>query len=198
MRNINDSLQHVEDCQIVELVRSGQSETYGVLVFRYQKRLVLYVHHLIGANEEAEDIVQNVFVKAYQNLNSFDTSRKFSSWIYRIAHNEAVNYLKKRSRRRLVSWEDVTTSKDKLETAGTEKSPEEDWLSQELELEVRTAIDKLPVKYRQVLTLRYYLDKSYKEISIIIEKPQNTVGTLLNRAKKRLLKIIEMQEKKMR
>jgi RNA polymerase sigma-70 factor (ECF subfamily) len=195
MGNINDSLKHLEDGEIVELVRSGRTEGYGELVSRYQKRLVLYVHHLIGMTEEAEDIVQNVFVKAYQNLDSFDTSRKFSSWIYRIAHNEAVNYLKKRSRRRLVSWEDITTSKDKLETADTEKSPEELWISQELEVEMKQAIEKLPLKYQKVLTLRYYMDKSYKEISVIIDKPQNTVGTLLNRAKKKLLRIIETEKR---
>jgi RNA polymerase sigma-70 factor (ECF subfamily) len=194
MRNFNDSLQRMGDSELVETVRSGQPENYTELVSRYQKRLVLYVHHLIGMTEEAEDIVQNVFVKAYQNLNSFDASRKFSSWIYRIAHNEAVNYLKKRSRRRLVSWEDITTSKDKLETADTEKSPEELWMSRELEEEVKQAIGKLPMKYRKVLTLRYYLDKSYKEISVIIDKPQNTVGTLLNRAKKKLLRIIEAED----
>jgi RNA polymerase sigma-70 factor (ECF subfamily) len=194
MRNFNDSLQRMGDSELVEMVRSGQPENYTELVSRYQKRLVLYVHHLIGMTEEAEDIVQNVFVKAYQNLDSFDTSRKFSSWIYRIAHNEAVNYLKKRSRRRLVSWEDITTSKDKLETADTEKSPEELWMSRELEEEVKQAIGKLPMKYRKVLTLRYYLDKSYKEISVIIDKPQNTVGTLLNRAKKKLLRIIEAED----
>jgi RNA polymerase sigma-70 factor (ECF subfamily) len=191
MGNLKDSWRQMEDNALVDLTRGGQSESYGELVFRYQKRLVLYVHHLVGVTEEAEDIVQNVFVKAYQNLDSFDTSRKFSSWIYRIAHNEAVNFLKKRSRRRLVSWEDITTAKDKLETADTEKSPEELWMSRELEEEVKQAIAKLPMKYRKVLTLRYYLDKSYKEISVIIDKPQNTVGTLLNRAKKKLLRIIE-------
>lgn len=185
----------MEDNRLVAHILAGNPECYDEIVFRYRKRLVPYAYHLVGVTEEAEDIVQSVFVKAYQNLKSFDTSRKFSSWIYRIAHNEAVNFLKKRGRRYLVSWEDVTASKDKLEMAATEKSPEDIWMTRELEEEVHGAMEKLPLKYRTVLNLRYFLDKSYKEIGVIIGKSQNTVGTLLNRAKKKLLRILEMEGK---
>lgn len=168
---------------------------YKEIVARYQKKLLAYLYRLVGNREEAEDILQNVFVKVYKNISRFDTKRKFSSWIYRIAHNEAVNFLKRRGKRRLVSLEDIETTKDKLYTASLDKSPIDAWISKELKKEMRQALDKLPAKYKEVLTLRYFLDKSYEEIGEILEKPVNTVGTLINRAKKKLLEIIKEEWK---
>lgn len=176
------------------------SEDFGVgaykeVVKRYQSKLFAYLYRLVGNKEEAEDILQNVFVKVYKNINRFDTKRKFSSWIYRIAHNEAVNFLKKRGRRRVVSFEDIETSKDKLDTASLAKSPIDAWISKELKIEMQRALDKLPAKYKEALTLKYFLDKSYEEMSEILGKPVNTVGTLLNRAKKKLMEIMKKEWK---
>lgn len=179
------------DESLIDLIRSGRVEVYEELVLRYQRKLILYVYRLIGVTEEAEDIVQISFLKAYQNLENFDAERKFSSWIYRIVHNEAVNYLKKRNRRFMVSWEDVSTSKDKLDIADERKTPEEELVWHEVNEEVRMAIRKLPPQYRRILILRYYADKPYKDIGLILQKSQNTVGTLLSRAKKRLWKILD-------
>lgn len=178
------------DEELALAVISGEKKYYKELVRRYQGKLLVYLRHLIGANDEAEDLLQNVFVKVYEHLDSFDRERKFSSWIYRIAHNEAVNYLKKKSRRRLVAWEDVVNSKDKLDMADDKDSPEETWIRGELRHEVRDALEKLPKKYREILVLRYYFDKSYAEMSHITGRPENTVATLLNRAKKKLLSLL--------
>ena len=82
-------------------------------------------------------------------------------------------------------------SKDKLETSSEDKSPDEYWLSKETKKEVQDALDKLPSKYREVLVLRYFLDKTYEDIADILGKPVNTVGTLINRAKKKLLKVVK-------
>lgn len=178
------------DEELVMAVLSGKNIYYTEIVRRYQGKLLLYLRHLIGGGDEAEDLLQNVFFKVYQHLSDFDQERKFSSWIYRIAHNEAVNYLKKKSRRRLVAWEDIVSSKDKLDTADERDSPEESWMRGELSHEVQEALEKLPKKYKEILVLRYYLDKSYAEMSHITGRPENTVATLLNRAKKKLLTIL--------
>ncbi len=175
------------DEELVLAVLSGKKKYYRELVNRYQRKLLLYLHHLIGASDEAEDLLQNVFVKVYEHLKDFDQDRKFSSWIYRIAHNEAVNYLKKKSRRRLVAWEDIVSSKDKLDTADDKDTPEETWMKEEVRSEVDKALSRLPKKYKEVLVLKYFLGKSYREMSDITGRPQNTVATLLNRAKKKLL-----------
>lgn len=183
------------DEELALAVVSGRREYYKELVKRYHKKLLLYLRHLIGSGDEAEDLLQNVFVKTYENLRRFDQDRKFSSWIYRIAHNEAVNYLKKKSRRRTVSWEDIVSVKDKIDTADTKDSPEASRVRKELRREVRFALDRLPKKYREVIVLKYFLGKSYREMSDITGRPQNTVATLLNRAKKRLLVTLNKEGK---
>jgi RNA polymerase sigma-70 factor (ECF subfamily) len=177
----------IEDNDLVRAVREGDSEKYAEIIERYQGKLFVYIFRLVGNREEAEDLLQDVFIKTYRNLNSFDVERKFSSWIYRIAHNEAVNYIKRKSLKRFIPWESVTSIKDKLESSSSsEEGADERWLRKETSQEVEKAILKLPLKYRQVLTLRYYSDNSYEEISEILGRPVNTVGTLINRAKKKL------------
>jgi len=184
-------IEELSDNELAKLVQKGHKECYREIVSRYQKKLFVYVYHLLGNKEETEDILQNVFVKTFNSIKHFDIKRKFSSWIYRIAHNESVNYLKRKSRKRFVSWEDVSTSKDKLETSSDEESPDDLWLKKELRKEVQDALDKLPQKYREVLVLRYFLNKTYDEMSDILGKPANTIGTLLNRAKKKLSQVIK-------
>lgn len=179
------------DNELVKKSRRGNQDAYREIVHRYQGRLFSYLYRLVGNKEEAEDLLQNVFVKVYRNIKRFDTKRKFSSWIYRIAHNEAVNFLKKRGKKKFVSWEDISTAKDKIVTSSGERSPLDVWLRNERKKEVQDALKKIPEKYQEVLALRYFLGKSYEEISKALKKPVNTVGTLLNRAKKKLLQTIK-------
>jgi len=178
------------DSELIEIIHTKNKEVYRELFARYQKKLFAYILHLVGGREESEDILQNVFVKTYNSIENFDQSRKFSSWIYRIAHNEAVNYLKRKSKRYTVSWEDVTTRKDKLDTSSNEEQPEDRWMHQEIAKEIDDALEKLAPKYQHVLRLRYFDEMSYEEIGVLLQKPVNTVGTLINRAKKKLLEVV--------
>lgn len=175
----------ISDNELVGLVKKTP-DNYKEITVRYQGKLFAYLYRLIGDKDEAEDLLQNVFIKTYRNLDSFDTNRKFSSWIYRIAHNEAVNFIKRKSLKRFISLENITSAKDKLESADLEDNAHESWIRKETNKEVDEAIKKLPFKYRQVLVLRYYSDKSYEEISEILGRPVNTVGTLIKRAKDKL------------
>jgi len=186
----------LSDNDLIKLIRQEDQERYREIIERYQGKLFAYIYRLIGAKEEAEDLLQDVFIKAYRNLNSYDLDRKFSSWIYRIAHNEAVNYIKRKYLKKFISWEDVSSTKDKLEIKSPEDGPEEIWSKKESVREVDEAIRKLPIKYRQVLLLRYFSDNSYEEISEILDKPLNTVGTLINRAKKKLYEEISKNKGK--
>lgn len=185
----------LSDADLIKVIHKQNREAYKELFTRYQKKLFTYIFHLIGNKDEAEDILQNVFSKTYRNIENFDTSRKFSSWIYRIAHNESVNFLKKRSKRHTVSWDDITTSKDKLDTATNDELIEDKWMHQEIIREVDEAIGKLSEKYQKVLKLRYFQEYSYEEIGIMLGKPVNTIGTLINRAKKNLLEIVKNKSK---
>ncbi|HRY82701.1 MAG TPA: RNA polymerase sigma factor [Candidatus Moranbacteria bacterium] len=187
----NNIKKELSDNELVEIVRSSDQERYGEIIERYQGKLFAYLFRLIGSKEEVQDILQDVFIKAYKNLMSFDAERKFSSWIYRIAHNEAVNYIKRKSIKRFIPWEDISATKDKIEMASFEEGAEKAWIRKETGEEVNLAMDRLPLKYKQILVLRYYSDKSYEEISEILGKPVNTVGTLISRAKKKLSEELE-------
>jgi RNA polymerase sigma-70 factor, ECF subfamily len=188
-------VKELSDEKIVQAVRKGNKELFRELVKRYQKKLSIYLYHLVRNREETEDILQNVFIKVYDNLTKFNARKKFSSWIYRIAHNEAVNIIKRKNRKKFISWEDITIKGDTLDLKAKEKSPLDNWIEKELKGEMQEALGMLPEQYREVLILRYFLGKSYDEISEIIRKPVNTVGTLINRAKKRMLVIIKEQWK---
>ncbi|MCA9364435.1 MAG: sigma-70 family RNA polymerase sigma factor [Candidatus Moranbacteria bacterium] len=190
------AMNDLDDNEVIVLTRQKNQECYQEIVKRYQKRLSAYLYHLVGNKEEVEDVLQEVFVKVYKNIKKFDVNQKFSSWIYRIAHNEAVNFLKKKTRRRLVSWEDIISYKDQMalqEEQGQESSMDV-WMRKERRQEVKDAIAKLPKKYRAVLALRYECVHSYQEMAEILGKPTNTVGTLLRRAKKRLVTVLNEQD----
>lgn len=186
--------EDLSDNELIKLIRQDNSERYAEIIERYQGKLFAYIYRLVGSRDEAEDLLQDVFIKAYRNLKSYDAERKFSSWIYRIAHNEAVNHIKRRSLKRFIPWEDVTATKDKLEMSSAEEDAQSSWIRKETSQEVDQAINRLPFKYKQVLVLRYYSDKSYEEISAILSRPVNTVGTLINRAKKKLAE--ELKDRK--
>lgn len=184
------------DEELVLLALNGDQRYFEELVMRYEKKLFLYLRRLIGANDEAVDLLQNVFVKVFEHLSDFDRERKFSSWLYRIAHNEAVNYLKKQSYRRLVDWETLVDSKDKLDIADERETSLETQMRDEARIAVRKALNTLPKRDREILQLRYYLDKSYAEMSTILHIPENTVASKLSRAKKKLLRMLDESEKK--
>ncbi len=176
----------LSDSQLVISLRRKRLSVEQEIVRRYQKKLFSYLYRLTGNREEAEDILQTVFFKVFRNIESFDARKKFSSWIYRIAHNEAVNFIKRQSGKRFVSWDEMLTDRIKAEIKTAEKDPLEQCIGKEKRKKVRAALQKLPEKYRQVLEMRYFQEKSYEEIGKILKKSVNTVGTLINRAKKKL------------
>ncbi len=174
---------HIEDADeaLVPLALEDD-RSFAVLVERYAAKLRRYVMRFINCSaDDAEDIVQTTFINAYRNLNDFDTGLKFSSWIYRIAHNEAVSHVRRTAARSSMPWED-----DKLEALASDVDVETDLHRKMDSASVRAAVDRLDAKYKEVLVLRYFEDKSYGEISDILRKPQGSVSSLITRAKRLL------------
>lgn len=175
-----------------ELVAAAlkDSNAYAGIVHRYQAPLTRYLYRLgCRSKGDADDILQEVFLKAYRNLNEYDASLKFSSWIYRITHNEAITFFRKSVRAPRVARDDD-------EVLAFESLPDEHDLASELDSSfgaaaVREAIGKLDPKYRDVLILRFLEDRSYEEISDILRKPSGTVATLISRAKSKLRDLLE-------
>ncbi|MCX6786336.1 MAG: sigma-70 family RNA polymerase sigma factor [Candidatus Kaiserbacteria bacterium] len=174
-----------DDASDEEIVRRTllDKEAFVFLIKRYEAKLMRYLERLgVGLLEDREDILQNAFIKAYKNLNSFDPTLAFSSWMYRIVHNEAMSFFRaKHARPQVVLNEEgealITELQD--ETADTSLLAETR-LSQK---ELTKALETLSQSYRDALTLRFFENRSYAEMSDILQVPVGTVSTLLYRAK---------------
>jgi RNA polymerase sigma-70 factor (ECF subfamily) len=175
-----------KDEEIVRLVIQGDKELFGELIDRYETKLTRYVKRFTQSPDDVSDIIQVIFIKAYINLQSFDTSRSFNSWVYRIAHNESVTHLKKRSNEK-VSFIDFDTFFPhpfaKEETDGRT-------LQREMKEILETSLSQVSPKYREVLVLYYYDELSYQEIADVLHIPIATVGVRIKRGKEALEKIV--------
>ncbi len=158
-------------------------EVFGKLIERYEKKLMRYIQRISAyRTDEAEEILQEIFIKAWKNLNDFDTSLSFSSWIYRITHNETISQFRKtksRGENKLIPLEDQV-----FQLMAEEMDFGEEIDQQQRNQKVSKTIKTLPDAYQEVLILKYFEDKSYEDISDILQKPMGTIATLLNRAKK--------------
>ncbi|MFT7558019.1 MAG: RNA polymerase sigma-70 factor (ECF subfamily) [Planctomycetota bacterium] len=190
-------MQHNADTYSDEelVIRALREESFfGVLIDRYADKLTRYIRRRAQlTNQDAEDLMQEIFIKVYMNLNGFDTALSFSSWIYRIAHNEVISWYRKHRRH----------SEDRYEPQGDEDvyaglpsefDLEVQHINQETAGVLRTAVAKLPDKYRDIMLLRYFEEKDYEEISDILRIPPGTVATRLSRAKAQLAKLITQSE----
>jgi len=174
--------KELSDEEIVEKVRTSNQELYVIIVDRYQKKLIRYVNNLIKDENKAIDVVQESFIKAFMNLNNFNIEKKFSSWIYRIVHNQAINLAKKYQKETplLENWD--FKSDDNIE---------EDFEEKEIKEKVEECLKNVPLIYGEPLSLYYIDEKSYEEISDILRIPMGTVATRINRAKKLMKKICQ-------
>ncbi len=165
-----------------ELVRLSLSDPNQFLYLskRYEDKLLRYITRISKfSRDEAEDVLQEVFIKTYYNLNGFDPDLKFSSWIYRIAHNETISAIRKKVARPTVSLdsEDLKNFTDSFDLSrDLDKSFDRKLINQ--------ALSKLDDKYHEVLVLRFLDEKDYVEIADILKKPVSTVGNLILRGKK--------------
>jgi len=174
---MNMDIRTLKDEDLIQTIIDNPNH-YVEIIRRYRDKLSHYLRKFISNPDEIEDVLQVVFIKAYKNLHGFDRKRKFSSWIYRITHNEAINHLKKNKNAR-VCLDDVEYKIiDKSIDIG--ESIDKRFLRKEME----SIISSLSVKYREPLVLFYFEEKSYEEISDILRIPKNTVGTLISRGKK--------------
>ena len=171
-------MDQLTDEQIVSTILNGEKDLYREIIRRYEKKLSHYLLKFLSDRDDMEDILQVVFIKVYKNLYGFDVGKKFSSWIYRIAHNEAVNYLKKRKIGR-ISLDDVEY---KLidEKADIRGDADKMFLKEDVE----KVLNEMNIKYKEPMVLFYFENMSYDEISDILRIPKNTVGTLIMRGKK--------------
>jgi RNA polymerase sigma-70 factor (ECF subfamily) len=177
------------DEELAKLTQEGKTEAFGVLVDRYEKKLLRYGKRFLFDYENVKDAVQDVFIKAYSNIQGFDCSKKFSPWIYRIAHNNFVNIIKKKKREPYTFFDtDIIFSFVSEDETFSELEKEEQ------NREVKKYLKDIKPKYREILILFYFEEKDYREISDILNIPVSTVGVRLKRGREEIKKIYEKRK----
>lgn len=188
MINKNE-IQKRSDEELVELALKNQ-DNFLYIIERYKTKLFHYVARISNyKDEDIEDVLQDVFIKVYLNLNDFNLDLKFSSWIYRITHNQVINTYRKTKARpqyNLGEANDLELTKI-ISDFDIEKSLDTSYLRKNI-FKILGEIDE---KYKEIIVLKFFEEKSYKEISDIIKKPMGTVASMMNKAKKEFKKSLE-------
>jgi len=188
----NTNLQDKTDEEIIKMVLDNP-DLFLVLMRRYEAKLIRYIRRITNVSlEDAEDILQESFIKIYQNLNNFDARLKFSSWAYRITHNQVISNYRKLKARPQATFSDISE-----DIVNNLQSDFDVILGLDHEYNkkfITKTLNKMDAKYREVLILKFWEDRSYEEISDILKKPAGTVATLINRAKKQFKKIYVNQQ----
>jgi len=172
---------------IARRVAHGDTEAFGILIERYEAKMLRYAKKFLIHRDDSKDLVQEVFVKAYVNIRSFDPSRVFSPWLYRIAHNEFINAVKKKVRFPLFSFDFDAVLPHPI----APQTAEGEFAKKEIAQLLTTALSHIDVKYREPLILYYLEELEYKEIAEILAIPISTVGVRLARGRQILKKVIQ-------
>ncbi len=172
------SLTEMTDRILIELVLSGDRDAFGEIVERYRRRAFLAAISIVGNEQDAIDLSQEAFIRAYRFLNRFDLERPFYPWFYRILKNRCLSFLRKRKRRSEVS----------LENFFDLSSPDVD--RDKLRL-VRECVAALPEHHRELLALRYYQGYAYQEIADMLGKPIGSIMSGLYYARQKLKCVLE-------
>ena len=189
----NRNCQNLEDKELVALSLQD-SQYFYCLMKRYEDKLTNYVRRFTYlSDDDIADIVQESFISTYQHLNDCDCNLKFSSWLYRIVHNQAINFIKKN--KQSLKIEMVGNDDEFVDWLVADTDIEKETITKHFNDYVTAILEKLKPDYKEVLILKFFEDKDYQEISDILQKPMGTVATLLSRAKIQFKEIYEKEKK---
>jgi len=176
----------MEEAESIKSILAGHTAEFTHLVKAYETSVFRIVMGFVHQKEDAEDITQEVFVKVYQSLDSFEGRSSFSTWLYRIAIHTSLNELKRRKRRTLWSM-----AADMLQLPSTNKNPEQALAEKTEQDEIRKAIDRLPEKQRMAFILSRYEELPQRDVALIMEISEGAVEQLLLRARDNLKKTLQ-------
>jgi RNA polymerase sigma-70 factor (ECF subfamily) len=171
------------ETQLILQAQRGNNDAFSELVSLYGKRIYYAAYSFLHNVDDAADIVQEVFLRAYRNISSFDTARSFYPWLYRIARNLCINTAKRASRR------DTSLPAEELIASGGPDPATELLKNEEIE-ELRSALTRLSDKHREILDLKTFQDCSYAEIAEILDIPIGTVMSRLYAARSKLKELL--------
>jgi len=181
------------DNQLARLSLKGDQQAFAELVSLYQDKLFHMSYRMLNSRQEAEDVVQDTFLRVYKNLDRYDLSMKFSTWIYRIATNLCIDRL--RRRRPTYSLDAESSEHEGLDGYSMLPSdnitPESELIITDTQRIIREAMEGLPPKYKSIMILRYIRDLSLQEISEIVDMPVTTIKTRVHRGRDLLRKKLD-------
>ncbi len=187
-----ESRSEPDESELIRKAKRGDGEAFGVLVERYQRRVIGVALAVVHNQEDALELAQETFVRAYENLGSFESRSSFSTWLYRIAANLAIDLRRREGRHSFVRGEEAEGEIDRLPSSIGDSFAE---LSRsELNRRLRAALDELTPEHRAVILLREVEGLSYDEISDILQCPRGTVMSRLHYARDRLRTILKSVE----
>jgi RNA polymerase sigma-70 factor (ECF subfamily) len=171
------------DGELVKTAIAGREASFEELVRRYQRPIAAYVYRMVGDYDAALDLTQEVFIKVYNSLARYRSEFKFSTWIYKIAHNAAIDHLRRYAvREQAVTWGFDIEHRD-TPVEGRRLTPEQESERKERRSEVELVVEMLPRAYRELIVLRHSHDLSYDEIAEVTGLPLGTVKNRLFRAR---------------
>jgi len=192
---LGDSDIYKEDNQLVEGLRAGNREVYRILVEKYHVKVIRTCKGFVHSTADAEDIAQEVFIEVFRSVDRFRGESELSTWIYRIAVNRSLNFLRSSARRKVISF--FTGQSDERESwlpekeAGPESNPDQNMIRSEQARALEKALSLLPENQRTAFVLNKYDDIPYKEIADIMNLSIGSVESLIFRAKQNLQKKLQ-------
>ena len=171
------------DGELVKTAIAGREASFEELVRRYQRPIAAYVYRMVGDYDAALDLTQEVFIKVYNSLARYRSEFKFSTWIYKIAHNAAIDHLRRYAVREQAVTSGFDTERRDTPVEGRRLTPEQESERKERRSEVEMVVEMLPRAYRELIVLRHSHDLSYDEIAEVTGLPLGTVKNRLFRAR---------------
>ncbi|MFC3415784.1 RNA polymerase sigma factor [Algoriphagus hitonicola] len=189
----------LEDFDLIDrAVDHKDQQAYATLMKRYKKAVYFMILKMIRDADDAEDLTMEAFAKAFKNLHRFKKDYTFSTWLFRIATNNAIDFIRKKKLKTMslnTTMSDDSGNSVNIDVEDGDNNPQDEFIkSQRIEM-VRIFVDKLPAKYRKLVQLRYFDELSYEEIAQELEKPLGTVKAQLHRSRELLYEIASGKEK---
>jgi len=175
---------------LIKKALSGEENAYDALLKRYQKGIYNMIYQMIRNREETEDLVQETFIKAFHSLDSYNDQFAFSTWLYKIAFNHCIDSIRKKKLKTLSLDKPIELKEGKVahQIRDDSHGPESDYIYQEKRKLIQETIESLPERYREAIVLRHREERSYEEISEILQIPLGTVKARIFRAREMLKK----------
>lgn len=178
-----ENIKTLTDIELIANAISGREDGFEELVRRYQRPIISYVYRMLSDYEAALDVTQEVFIKVYNSLGKYSSEYKFSTWLYRIAHNAAIDYMRRNSVSQQSLEAETEDGAYQLQIKDARPTPEQEREHTEWRNEIEAVVNCLPTAYRDLILLRHSRDMSYDEIAEITGLPLGTVKNRLFRAR---------------